>query len=50
VVVREETIATRRLVAIGRRNPEDCAAALALAFNEAQLRKAALVVPAGRRA
>jgi len=38
-------MATRRLVAIGRRNPEDCAAAHAFAFEEAQLRKGG---PAGR--
>jgi hypothetical protein len=47
VVVREETVATRRLVAIGIRNPEDCAAALASAFEEAQLRKATLLAVRG---
>ena len=36
-------MATRRLVAIGIRNPEDCAAAPAFAFKEAQLRKAPLL-------
>lgn len=36
-------MATRRLVAIGIRNPEDCAAAPAFAFKEAQLRKAVLL-------
>jgi long-subunit acyl-CoA synthetase (AMP-forming) len=40
-------MATRRLVAIGIRNPEDCAAALALAFKEAQLRKATLLAVHG---
>ena len=42
-MVREETIATRRLVAVGRRNPEDRAAASAFAFKEAQQRKATLL-------
>ena len=43
VVVREETMATHRLVVAGIRDPEDCAAALAFAFEEAQLRKARLL-------
>ena len=43
VVVREETTTTNHLVAVGIRSPLDCAAALAFAFEEAQLREAALV-------
>ena len=43
VVVREEATGTHRLVAVGIRNPQDCAAALTFAFEEAQLRKAALL-------
>jgi hypothetical protein len=36
-VVRGETTAAHGLVAVGMRNPEDCAAALAFAFEEALL-------------
>jgi hypothetical protein len=43
VVVREETMATHRQVVVGIRNPDDCAAALAFAFEEAQLRNAHLL-------
>jgi nucleotide-binding universal stress UspA family protein len=43
VVVRDESTATRRLVAVGIRSPLDCSAALAFAFEEAHLRGAALV-------
>jgi nucleotide-binding universal stress UspA family protein len=43
VVVREETAATDRLVAVGIRSPEDCGPALAFAFDEAHRRKAALL-------
>ena len=43
VVVRDETTATRRLVAVGIRSPLDCGAALAFAFEEAHLREAALL-------
>ncbi len=43
VVVREEAAATDRLVAVGIRSPEDCGPALAFAFEEAHLRKAALL-------
>lgn len=43
VVVREETAATERLVAVGIRSPEDCGPAVAFAFEEARLRKAALL-------
>ena len=43
VVVREETMAAHRQVIVGIRDPQDCAAALAFAFSEAQLRNAALV-------
>jgi nucleotide-binding universal stress UspA family protein len=43
VVVREETMATHRQIVVGIRNPDDCAAALAFAFEEAQLRKAHLL-------
>jgi nucleotide-binding universal stress UspA family protein len=43
VVVREETAATEPLVAVGIRSPEDCGPAVAFAFEEARLRKAALV-------
>jgi nucleotide-binding universal stress UspA family protein len=51
VVVRDETTVTRRLVAVGIRNPLDCGATLAFAFEEAHLRQAALLAvhasPAG---
>ncbi len=43
VVVREETMAAHRQIVVGIRHPEDCAAALAFAFEEAQLRKAELL-------
>ena len=43
VVVRDETTATRRLVAVGIRSPLDCGAALAFAFEEAHLREASLL-------
>ena len=43
VVVREQAAVTHRLVAVGIRNPQDCGAALAFAFEEAHLRKAALL-------
>ncbi len=43
VVVREEAMAAHRLVVIGIRDPGDCAAALAFAFEETQLRKARLL-------
>jgi nucleotide-binding universal stress UspA family protein len=43
VVVRGQATATHRLVAVGIRNPGDCGAALEFAFEEAQLRKAALL-------
>jgi nucleotide-binding universal stress UspA family protein len=43
VVVREESTAADPLVAVGIRSPLDCAAALAFAFEEARLRKAALL-------
>jgi len=43
VVVREETIAAHRQVVVGIRDPEDCDAALAFAFEEAQLRNAHLL-------
>ena len=43
VVVREETAATERLVAVGIRSPEDCGPAVAFAFEEARLRKASLL-------
>jgi nucleotide-binding universal stress UspA family protein len=43
VVVRDGTTATDRLVAVGIRNPLDCGAALAFAFEEAHLRGAALL-------
>jgi nucleotide-binding universal stress UspA family protein len=43
VVVREEITAADRLVAVGIRSPQDCGAALAFAFEEARLRKAALL-------
>ncbi len=44
VVVREETMAAHRQLAVGIRDPEDCEAALAFAFEEAQLRNAYLLV------
>jgi nucleotide-binding universal stress UspA family protein len=44
VVVREETMAVRREIAVGVRDPEDATAALAFAFEEAALRGADLVV------
>ena len=43
VVVREHSTATDPLVAVGIRSPLDCGAALAFAFEEARLRKAALL-------
>lgn len=43
VVVREETSAVHRAVVVGIRDPDDTAAALAYAFDEAALRGAALV-------
>ncbi|MGD0704223.1 MAG: universal stress protein [Trebonia sp.] len=43
VVVREEAPAADRLVAVGIRSPLDCGAALAFAFEEARLRKAAVL-------
>jgi nucleotide-binding universal stress UspA family protein len=43
VVVRDETKATDRVVAVGIRSPLDCGAALAFAFEEAHLREAALL-------
>ena len=43
VVVRDGTAATERLVAVGIRSTLDCGAALAFAFEEAHLRKAALL-------
>jgi nucleotide-binding universal stress UspA family protein len=43
VVVREETMAVHRQVVVGIRNPQDCAAALAFAFEEAELRDAHLL-------
>ena len=43
VVVRDESTTTRRLVGVGIRSPLDCGAALAFAFEEAHLRKSALV-------
>ncbi len=42
-VVRDRATATDRLVAVGIRSTLDCAAALAFAFEEAHLRKAALL-------
>jgi len=44
VVVREETTAVRREVVVGIRDPEDAQEALALAFEEAALRGAELLV------
>jgi nucleotide-binding universal stress UspA family protein len=44
VVVREETTAVQREVAVGIRNPEDAQGALAFAFEEAELRGAELLV------
>jgi nucleotide-binding universal stress UspA family protein len=43
VVVREETMAAHRQVIVGIRDPEDCAAALGFAFEEAALRHASLL-------
>ena len=43
VVVREEATTANHLVAVGIRSPQDCSAALAFAFEEAHLRKAALL-------
>jgi nucleotide-binding universal stress UspA family protein len=43
VVVREETMAAHRQVAVGIRDPRDCAAAVEFAFGEATLRKASLL-------
>ena len=42
-VFRDGTAATDRLVVVGIRSPEDCGPALAFAFEEARLRKAALL-------
>jgi nucleotide-binding universal stress UspA family protein len=44
VVVREETMAVQREVAVGVRDPEDAEGAIALAFEEAALRGADLLV------
>jgi len=44
VVVREETTAVHREIAVGVRDPEDASGALAFAFEEAALRGADLVV------
>ncbi len=49
VVVREEPTSTRPRVAVGIRSPEDCTAALAFAFREAQLRKASLLAVHARQ-
>jgi nucleotide-binding universal stress UspA family protein len=43
VVFRDATAATDRLVVVGIRSPQDCGPALAFAFEEARLRKAALL-------
>jgi len=43
VVVREESMALHREIAVGIRDPQDAGAALAFAFEEASLRDAALV-------
>lgn len=43
VVVRDETMAVHREIVVGIRNPQDCAAALAFAFEEAALRNAHLL-------
>jgi nucleotide-binding universal stress UspA family protein len=43
VVVREETAAVHREIAVGVRDPEDCTGTLAFAFEEAALRGADLV-------
>jgi nucleotide-binding universal stress UspA family protein len=43
VVYRDQTTVTDRLVVVGIRSPEDCGPALAFAFEEARLRKAALL-------
>ncbi len=43
VVVREETTAVHRQIVIGIRDPQDCAAALGFAFEEASLRHASLL-------
>lgn len=43
VVVREENMATHRQIVVGIRDPQDCAAALAFGFEEAQLRNASLL-------
>jgi nucleotide-binding universal stress UspA family protein len=43
VVFRDQTAATDRLVVVGIRSPQDCGPALAFAFEEARLRKAALL-------
>jgi nucleotide-binding universal stress UspA family protein len=42
-VFRDATAATDRLVVVGIRSPQDCGPALAFAFEEAHLRKAALL-------
>jgi nucleotide-binding universal stress UspA family protein len=43
VVFRDQTAAADRLVVVGIRSPEDCGPAVAFAFEEARLRKAALL-------
>src|ERR1700677_4234154 len=43
LVVRDHNPATDRVVVVGIRSPEDCGPALAFAFEEAHLRKAALL-------
>ncbi len=43
VVAREETMAVHRQIVIGIRDPQDCAAALGFAFEEASLRHASLL-------
>ena len=42
-VFRDQTLAAERLVVVGIRSPEDCGPALEFAFEEAHLRKAALL-------
>jgi nucleotide-binding universal stress UspA family protein len=43
VVVREETVAAHPQIVVGIRDPQDCAAALGFAFEEAALRHASLL-------
>ena len=43
VVVRDETVAARRLVGVGVGDLDDCAGTLAFAFEEAALRQAGLI-------